>query len=234
MSVSTVAAEADATKIDFLLEYYRSAREELLMRVKARDNWLKGQLFSQGAILALSQGVEVSGVGTKAQDSQPAVLIIAVALSFVLACFYYVEDTLVAGLSRYTAYVSRAEWKLRGGPFIRTTAGSRQIERFFTHGGLQLRLSGQIAAFWVLPLILFVLRLNSTQFKNEGGWQTVEIILDVIMLLAILGITCFVFFYRRRSGLLVELLTKDLEEAEPGKVDTNDIIQMIVSKKQTS
>jgi hypothetical protein len=51
-------------RTNFLIETSRTSHEELMFRIKQRDDWMKLQLISQGALAALAFGIEVSGVKT--------------------------------------------------------------------------------------------------------------------------------------------------------------------------
>jgi hypothetical protein len=45
--------------MDHALECFHSAREELLFRVKARDNYIKLQLLAQAILIGLTEGVKL-------------------------------------------------------------------------------------------------------------------------------------------------------------------------------
>lgn len=70
-----------------------------MFRIKHRDDWMKLQLVSQGALAALAFGIEVSGV--KPHLRCPGRLTLAAPVSFVLAVLYCVEDRLVGLLSHW-------------------------------------------------------------------------------------------------------------------------------------
>ena len=46
---------------DVALEYFRSAREELLFRVKHRDDWFKLAILAQAVLWGLGKGVKIGG-----------------------------------------------------------------------------------------------------------------------------------------------------------------------------
>ena len=61
--MSTLDPSIDEShRIDYLFECMRTTREEMLFRIKHRDNWLSAHLVVQAGLLALAQGVEMAGL----------------------------------------------------------------------------------------------------------------------------------------------------------------------------
>src|SRR3954470_21288225 len=86
-------------RTDYLLECFRTTREELLMRVKHRDSWLKLQLLAQAVILALMSGIILSGV--ESHNAMPELAWLALPISIVSAGLYFTEDGIICRLSKY-------------------------------------------------------------------------------------------------------------------------------------
>lgn len=186
----------DSTKVDYLFECFRTAREELLLRVKHRDNWLKIQLLAQASLLALAQGVELSGV--KAAYPKPDVLAISVAISFVLASLYYIGDDLVGYLSDYVGAVSGAEAKLRLRRYQITNWDISEQLRLYAHQTLPIRFLAQLIIFVFIPLGLGSLRISN--FTTWGVLEWVEAAFNSILLIMILRISVRAFLLRRETG----------------------------------
>ncbi|MGA7730462.1 MAG: hypothetical protein WCD37_04215 [Chloroflexia bacterium] len=210
-----------AGKLDYLLECYRAAHEELMLRIKSRDNWLRIQLLSQGVILALAYGIEFQGGSTSAPT--PIVLLVAPILSFIIACFYYVEDKLVSVLSRYSAAVSTAEAELRSGKVVLNSAASTQLHSYFSTaslltGGLYLRVVGQVVIFILLPGLLFLLRINSTPFQSLAPQvQVLESMLNTTFFVFIGIVTKRNFDYRKKGGTPPTKEEVILVDSSPGR-----------------
>jgi hypothetical protein len=153
----------ESTRIDYLLECFRNAREELLFRVKHRDDWIKIQLFTQAVLLALAQGIELGGIRTA--TPQPTVLTAAPVISLVLAALYYVEDNLIGYLSKYVGAISEAEVKLSQGNFYISNWDTSAPLREYAKSTRRLRLVAQSAAFVGIPLVLTAIRVMT--FPNS-------------------------------------------------------------------
>lgn len=186
----------ETTRIDYLLENFRNAREELLFRVKHRDDWLKIQLLAQAALLALAQGIELNGI--KAATPQPLLLTASPVISLILAALYYVEDNLIGYLSRYIGAISEAEMKLRQGHFYISNWDTSKPLREYAKGTRRLRLVAQVAAFVIMPLSLTAIRMMA--FPAVAALPWIELIANGFILLIISFILCRGYILRRQTG----------------------------------
>jgi hypothetical protein len=143
---------------EYLFECFRTAREELLMRVRHRDNWLKLQLLAQGALLALSQGVKFAGV--ESSRELPTLIVLAIPIGLVFMSLYFVEDRLIGVLSRYIGSLSLREAKLSAGPDPIPNWDSSPELRAYGQNTLPIRIFAQVLSFVLIPagLALFVIK----------------------------------------------------------------------------
>jgi hypothetical protein len=180
--------------MDYLIECSRSAREELLARVQHRDSYLKLHFLVQGVLLALSYGVNISGV--EANGPVPLSLYLAVPLTAVFALLYYTEDRLIGQLSSYVGSLSNAAQQKSGetvsswdvSPQLREYAQTTVRYRFFAH----------VAAFVVAPGVLLYLlqRFYPPTSWHQWGWCIVQ----VLILAALLVLSIKEFRYRKKTG----------------------------------
>lgn len=205
----------NSTGADYLFECFRTAREELLLRVKHRDNWLKTQLLAQGVLLALSQGVEVGGV--KAGQPYPDVLALSISISFVLATCYYVEDSLIGFLSKYLGAISKAESMLRQGEWqILNWDVSEQL-RQYARQILPTRFIAQSIAFMLIPAGLTMFRI--VRFTSWEVLQWIELVVDIALLIMTSFVSIRAYRLRRTTGRM---------PAAPVLNSSNDIIQELL------
>ena len=175
----------DEIRIDYLLECFRAAQEEVLLRIKNRDNWLRLQLLSQVALLALSQGIEIAGI--KALQPNPDVLALSTAVSLVLAALYFMEDSSVNYLGNYIGALTDAEAELRQRKkkilnWNCSKQGEQHAERVF-----RIRYLAQLTAFVIIPITFVGWRILS--IAVWGILQLIEMVMDVVFLIVILYLT---------------------------------------------
>jgi hypothetical protein len=139
-------------------EFAKTARDELLMRVKHRDDWLKLQLLAQAVLWALANGVKFQAEASAPLTVVPS-LAPAVALAFCL--LYYVEDGLIHRLSKYIGSLGEGSWETS--PQLRSYAQGRPL--FF-------RVLAQLIAFVVVP---WYLTLSQALFS----WGNLPLLLAV-------------------------------------------------------
>jgi hypothetical protein len=138
-------------KIEFTLKCFRSAREEIIVRVKSRDNHVKYQLFAQAVLLGLTEGIKLGGVESKA--AIPHVAFLAIPISLIFWVLYFSEDRLVGQLSAYCKrIIKELEIKNADGKIIDSWDGS--IKAF---GYMKMRIVTRviihIVVFFVIPLL---------------------------------------------------------------------------------
>lgn len=192
-----VAIMNETDRVDYLLECFRTALEELLTRVKHRDDWMKIQLLVQASLLALAQGIELGNVN--ATTPHPSVLAVSPAISLVLAGLYYVEDNLIGYLSKYIGTISEVEMNLRKGSMYISNWDSSKPLREYAKRTLPLRLVAQVATFIVIPIILVVIHVGVV-FSTTKTWPWIELIVHSIILLLIILVTYRGFVLRRQTG----------------------------------
>jgi hypothetical protein len=136
----------------FLIACFNTAREEVLFRVRHRDGWLRVNLLSQAALLALASGVKYVVEGHK-----PEFACLAPFVSLVFACMYTVEDRLIGQLGNYIGSLSEAEAVLseRKGRMIVNWDLSPQLQEGYTNGpALKVRLLAQLLSFVLIPGVI--------------------------------------------------------------------------------
>jgi len=180
-------------RVQFLIESSRTSHEELIFRIKHRDDWLKIQLLAQVIMLALTFGIEIGGI--KATSPLPNVIALAIPTSFILACLYVVEDNLVGYLTSERGKFSRTEAQMfpneeRIGLFEASDALDN-----YRRTTLPIRFAAQLVAFIVIPAGLALYRLGRiTEWRKL---HTVELIVDMLLLPLALGLIVWAFRKRR-------------------------------------
>lgn len=150
-----------------LVEASRTSYDELISRVRFRDNWLKLQLVLVVVLGGLSLGFGVLGVTTTTPS--PGILALAIPSSFVLLLQYLTEDRLVWSLSRYRARLGRRE--LAGtGSSMELFESSEEIEDWLGRD-LRLRSSAVAVAFVLIPVGLEAYRLFGSDWTP---WAYIE------------------------------------------------------------
>ncbi len=137
---------------DVVIEYFRSAREEVLFRTKHRDDWFKLALLAQAVLWGLGKGVKIGGAEPLAP--MPEMLNLALPVAYVFAGLYYVEDGLCIRLSKYIRTLSVYGPIASHNDEIRNLDASTQLKSYAQGPTLLLRIFAQLAAFLALPVLL--------------------------------------------------------------------------------
>lgn len=192
-----------------ILEYFRSAREEVMLRVKYRDNWLIIQLLSQVVLFALAQGVEIAGV--RASGANPIFLFLSIPISLLLASLYHIEDSIIGYIGNYISAIPEAEAEISTRKtVIRNWDASEQFKLYGSRA-LPIRLIAQTVAFLLIPICLSGIRMSSV--KTWGLFQWVELLVNALFAIVVSAILIRGFLLRRSingesvSGIIEELST---------------------------
>jgi hypothetical protein len=197
-TVSPDGARDSSHHFQFLIECFRTAREEELGRIKRRDTLLELQLLSQAVLLAVAQGISIPGGGVITQP-HPTVLAIAMATSLVLASLYVVEDRLIGYLSRYIGAVSSAEKELTNSDSLVVNWDISQELREYARHVIPVRFLGQIIAFLVIPGGLIAYHI--AQLPNSWDLPTlVQILADAALFAIIAALLMWSLLHRRLTG----------------------------------
>ena len=183
-------------RLNVILESSRTAHDELLFRVKHRDDWLRLQLVVQAALLGVASGVEVAGI--RSTSSLPDMLALAVPSGFVLGTLYVAEDRLVSLLSRYRAQLGELEVQLAGSrmliPFFE---GSKEMQEFL-RSALPVRGLALFVVFAVIPAGLATYRF--ARLPNWSPQTAIECALDAALLLIVLFLLGWSWWLRLRPN----------------------------------
>jgi len=98
---------------EILVEYHKTAKEEMLLRLKWRDNWLKYQFILHTIFCSFALGINIKGFGLEISGAQIDTLMFIIPLSIITSAAYSVEDYRIASLSTYLKSITLAEYKLR-------------------------------------------------------------------------------------------------------------------------
>jgi len=135
---------------EFLLEYYKIAREEIMLRIRTRDNLMKIQLVILIVIAALSLKMNFI---ISTDKEIPEILILALPISIITCALYFVEDNIIGRLALYSEAVSYAEKEINKSELILFNwEASNQIKDFLKET-LEKRIIAQYIAFLILPFI---------------------------------------------------------------------------------
>ncbi len=93
----------------FLIEYFKSVREEILLRVKWRDGFLKFQIISIIVIFGIANKLKILEAFSSNDTEHPEILLLTPIISFVVCLLYLIEDNVIAALSDYCRAVCVAE-----------------------------------------------------------------------------------------------------------------------------
>lgn len=179
-----------------MIECFKTAKEELLMRVKRRDEWLKLQLFAQFLLWALAHGITFAKIsGGDCEKPLYVVLILSVPIALVMMGLYAVEDGLISRLSKYIGSLSGVEKVLCSSsePEIKNWDDSSYLANYADGLSLKIRVFVQFFAFFVIPLYLTIL---SYEHHVLPCWLAV--IQSVILVLIIV---VMIVNYRSKSDL---------------------------------
>ncbi|HEY6803759.1 MAG TPA: hypothetical protein VI306_09290 [Pyrinomonadaceae bacterium] len=174
---------------------FRSARDEELFRIRRRDHWLKLQLFAQGAIWALSKGMnlEMLKPGVNPNDG----LSVAALIACILTLLFYVEDSLVRHIS---CFIQKLCEEADDPNLLTVFDNSPQIKDYL-RDTLKWRFVGQLFTFFVLPMLLTIDRFRS---RGWSGFAQTEITLDAVLYVIIVWLLFGNYLKRRYSVPLGE------------------------------
>lgn len=189
--------ESDRERVDYLIECFKLAKEELLLRFKYREHWLQLQLLAQVVLVALSLGIEIAGVKGPAT---PSIITLSPAISAVFICLYFVDDSLITYIGNYLAALTDAEAELRSGSLKILNWDSSDQVKEYVRQALIMKYVAQFIAFAAIPLGLFLWRAST--FSTWGIAELAEVVWNVAFL-AIVGYVIFKSLRRRRSAFLV-------------------------------
>lgn len=184
-------------RIDYLLECYRTSCEQLLFRIKHRDEWLKIQLLAQAIFLALASGIEIGGV--KATSPTPTVLALAIPTSLVLAALYVLEDRIISHEVRYIARLSIKEAELSSSPTIIDNLEASPEIRQYAEETLPIRVVAQVSAFLLIPGGLAIYRFVSRPIVLTAI-SIGEMVTDILFWLATVGLIAVAYHQRRKAA----------------------------------
>ncbi len=166
----------------FLIKCFVKTYEELIFRVKHRDNWLRTQLLAQLIISTLALGgIEIGGV--KSALPLPGILALAPMISLVIYIYYMIEENLIGRLSGYISELSGKEQKLSSSEtIIHNFDSSIQANHFFEETQPQ-RIFGQAVAFILIPLMLLFVAVQ----KIPLSFLSMSIFIISLIILSIIG-----------------------------------------------
>lgn len=180
-------------RLDYLIECSKTAREEILFRIKHRDAWLKLQLLTQAILWALSNGIKLGNV----EPSTPVPLALALAspISLVFAGLYFVEDGLIYRLSKYIGSLSELEKEISKGNIKIICWDASEPLRGYAKGiTLILRQVAQIAGFVILPGYL------ALSYEQKHIFEPWQICIQFVVLFLIACLIVAGYIQRRKTG----------------------------------
>jgi hypothetical protein len=189
--------ESDKERVDYLIECFKLAKEELLLRFKYREHWLELQLLTQVVLVALSLGIEIFGVSGPAI---PNVIALSPAISAIFICLYFVDDSLITYIGGYLVALTDAEAKLRSGRLKILNWNSSDQVKEYVKQALIMKYVAQFIAFAIIPLGLFLWRAST--FSMWGIAEIAELVWN-IMFFVLIGYVILKSLQRRRSAYLV-------------------------------
>jgi hypothetical protein len=166
----------------YLVKCFTKSYEELIFRVKHRDNWLKTQLLSQLIISVLAFGnVEIGSV--KSAQPLPGVLALAPMISLVIYIYYMIEENLIGRLSSYISDLSSKEKALSASETtIHNFDSSLQAKHFFDETQPQ-RIVGQVVGFILLPFVLLFILVLVAPLSS----LSISILIISLIILCVIG-----------------------------------------------
>lgn len=194
----TKSTDATDRRMDYFLECYRTANEELLFRFRHRDHWIKIQLLAQAILFALAIGIELNIA--KATTNLPSALILAGPVSVVLAFLYSVEDSIISHIIHYLKTdISEWEMKLSSGaepmPNLELSLAIEQYES----GTIYLKFGAQLVAFVIIPAGLATFWLQLTSLPTT--WVIAGVFANVLSWAIILSLLLRILYRRRAAGM---------------------------------
>lgn len=185
-------------RFDYLLENFRSAREEILFRVQHRDNWLKLQLLSQTALFALSQGIKLGGV--EATGPIPYIASLSIPIAFIFTSLYLIEDSIIGYLSRYISKIASEETKLsKAKEPIYTWDRSEELQLYAKHA-LPLRVIYQFVGFVFVPLGLALPLLLQLINQTRSAIINLGIVGNILLWFITIFLLFRAYYLRRTTG----------------------------------
>lgn len=143
------AASDSQSRLNYLLACFHSSQEELLTRVKQREEWIKLQLVAQVVILALANGVKLMGAEPTSRVLWVSTLALPVSVVFYL--LYVVEDRLIKHLADYIGDLSSLEARINSAKdLIPNFDNSHHLKAFFRET-LIYRIISQFVVFVLIP-----------------------------------------------------------------------------------
>jgi hypothetical protein len=151
-----MANEQGESRVSFLVECFRSAHEELITRIRQREEWFKIGLATQIVILAAMSGFEVFGTKTSGTVPPTWLPLISMPISMVFALLYSIEERMVGHLASYLGELPKKEAEVAGSESIIDTFNSSSQLRSSVPGTLNYRCATNILAFIVVPFIVTI------------------------------------------------------------------------------
>lgn len=141
-------------RISFLIECFRSAHEELLARIRQREEWLKIGLATQVVIIAAMSGFEVFGTKTVGTVPPTWLPLISMPVALIIVLLYSMEERMVGHLASYLSELPVIEARIAKSPDVLPTFNSSRQLADAVPGTLLYRGFTNIIAFIVLPAIV--------------------------------------------------------------------------------
>jgi hypothetical protein len=187
---------AKDTRSAFLIESFRSAHNELLLRIKQREEWLKIGLATQVVILAAMSGFEVFGTktlgGSTSVSAPPSWLpLISMPIALIIALLYNMEERMIGHIASYLGETPRIEAAMTESKWLITTFNSSSQLRESVPGTLCYRGVTNVIVFIFLPGLVTILAPNlDSPVERNLRW------LDIPLACAILFIIVASWRYR--------------------------------------
>ncbi len=154
----------------YLIQAYVKTYDELLFRIRNRDNWIKTQLICQLVLIAIASGLKLQIVNS--DSPLPNALSFSLPVSFVIFLLYQIEETIITLLSRYLGEMSKAEEAMNSGFFVHNFDSSVAVGSFWTRSQ-KLKTASVSIVFLLIPLSLWLYRARSMvkdwYFAVEAG-----------------------------------------------------------------
>jgi hypothetical protein len=131
------------------LDYFEAAHEELLARIRQRDDWIKLQLAAQVVLAALASGIKVFDV--EADRALLWVAPLALPVALVVCLLVAVEDRLIGHLGKYLGRFSDPV-AADSNPGVPTASFNASEEvKAFGRQTLPLRTAALTIVFFLIP-----------------------------------------------------------------------------------
>lgn len=150
----------DEINNSYIIECFKTSREELLTRVKYRDNWLKYQLISMLVLLAISSDIEVFSIKSVSNVSNKNIsyLFLSLPISTFISLLYFNQNYLIGKQAKYIASLSDVFKKISNSDFrvLNWDAFYHKIHQGKKSFFVYYRLTTIIISFTFLPLLLTI------------------------------------------------------------------------------